>query len=160
MLTLSHITHATEQQDRQKTGTMSYFSFKNNHSIAKSNKNDAVKHKKTKNFAIAPITAPSIQQAHSAKEREKNQFNKIWEKYQALASGQDSAPKAATIPVQPIKKVKMSNGQSTTPPSGIASIITQYHSNKQKRSQIRSLTIAKPRTQETMKTTIDTTKKE
>lgn len=76
-------------------------------------------------------------------EKQSNTENKIWEKYRALAGGQEPAPKAATIPVKTVKKVKTQTKEEIAP-TGIAGIIAQYQSNKASRSKMRSLTIAKP----------------
>ena len=52
-------------------------------------------------------------------EEQSNTENKIWEKYRALAGGQEPAPKAASIPVKTVKKVKTQTKEEIAP-TGIA----------------------------------------
>ncbi len=128
-------------QDKAKTApTMSHATAKGATYAKGANKGSAMRYSKP---SFLPIAKKFKANNALTTEESSKTTDKIWEKYRTLASGQDPAPKAKTIPVKKVKKVNAPPKEEIAP-TGIAGIIAQYQVNKQKRSKMRSLTIAKP----------------
>ncbi len=81
------------------------------------------------------------------REVEKTPEQTVWDKYKALAAGQtEKQGNGQATPEAPAKPQKPSRSSETTTKAetGIAGIIQEYQRNKQKRSQMQSMTFTKP----------------
>ena len=142
-------------QAPQYTGGMKYTTL----SAAEPNDDD-----KKPIYNRIPAEEESSSENNEAKEEaeKKTPEQSAWEKYKELAAGKGKTsdtkegtalPKAPNKPIPPEKTAQQ---EEATSPSGFAAIIDNYQRNKQKRSQMRSISYATPEDLEIQKPEVET----